>query len=429
MALPRSLMFPGLKPEAVKAEVIQYAVPVAPGSGTTVPAGGAWSHNIPASQKNFFLDPSGTYLRFKVTPSTTGGTTPTVAALGHDFIKSLTLCSSEGQQQQEVINDYAPLYTALRDLCSEPGARMSKDSITLNSDVARQRAPAVISTTTGFEFCIPLLSSIGLLSGLDRMIPVCALSAPLRLDIVLNSANRALAATGAPTTVDYTVSGISLNVTYVRLTDGAMSRINEMTRGVYQWSTSLWKDSAQTHPANQSTNSMQLTSSKCNYAKTLIAVQRLSNTLENSAFYSNIDRQKNYLSSYQWKIGSTVLNQKPVDTTNMGVEAFMQAQRAFSCPTDEDRATLLDATSWIKQGATTPSGSANPGSFVICQELQSYPNQSGMSDGQNTWANQPTIDLVYDSAQLANVGQVLWSFYTECDAVSTVANGQYTIVA
>lgn len=112
-SLPRSLLF-SPKPEAVQASVSQYAVPVANGSSSNVASGGTFSFNIPSSQQNTFLDPSQTYLKFKVTPSFTGGATPTASAFAHDFIKSFTLSSSEGQQAQETINNYSVLHSVLR---------------------------------------------------------------------------------------------------------------------------------------------------------------------------------------------------------------------------------------------------------------------------------------------------------------------------
>lgn len=429
MSLPRSLQFPGLKPEAIKAEVVRYAVPVANGSSPTVASGGTFSFNVAAGQRNHFLDPAGTYLRFKVTPTLTGGATPTCSAHAFDFIKSWTLASSEGQVQQEQINCYSVLMATLRDLCADPSSSKTKDTLMLNSDATRLRAPATISTSTGFEFVMPVLSCIGLLSGNDRLIPVCALSAPLRVDIVLNSALNALACTGTPTGVDYTVSNISLNVQYIKLTDGAMSAVHGMSNGAYQWTTSLWRDSSISHPAATASNVLQLNGSKVSFAKTLIAVQRPANAVEASAFYSNSDRVKNYLSTAQWSIGSTMINGVPLDCTNNAVGPYMEAQRAYSCSTSEDRPTLIDATSWVKQTSTTPSGTAVPGSFALIQELQSYPSQSGMMDGQNTMQNQPFLSIVYDSTQLASVAQATWNLYTECEAVATVSNGMLSIVA
>lgn len=426
-SLPKSLLY-GPKPEAVQASVSQYAVPVANGSSSNVSSGGTFSFNIPSSQQNTFLDPSQTYLKFKVTPSFSGTGTFSASGFAHDFIKSFTLSSSEGQQAQETINNYSVLHSVLRDLCSAPGNRISCDSICINSDPARQRAPNTIDATAGFTFCMPLVSSIGTLSGLDRLFPVCALSAPLRADFVLNSAANALAVTGGPTSADYVVSNISLNLTYVRLTTAAMQQIMSMTKGMFMWSTSLWKDSSITHYQNTGSNTLQLASAKCRAAKTLIAVQRLADNIESNTAYSNTDRIKNYLSTAQWKIGSDYINSKPLDCSSNAVEVFQQAMRAFGVPTSEDRPTQIDITSWVKNTATTVGTTAQPGSFLLCQDIQAFPNQAGMIQGQNTLSNQPYLDLVYDTASIALVKTVLWTLYTECEAVATIVNGQLSIV-
>ena len=423
MSLPKACSFPQLKSSAVASVSTQYAIPVS-NSGSTFNESSSLTFLIPCAQRSTFIDPSNTYLRFRCNVTLTGGTTPTASLHAYDVISSISLASSEGGPVQETVSNYNLLHSALRDICSDVSNSKTSDSLMIGANPALVRSPLAL-TTTYADFAIPLVSILGTLSGFDTYLASMALQHPLALTINLASAAQAIAVTGGATP-SYNITNTSLNMTYVTVSDTAMSSINQMSGGVYQWNSKKWFSGRSVHPAQQATNTVTITA-KAASVSTVIVAMRPSAAEQGAAYYSVQDRIKNYLSTYQFRIGSTFVNSRPVDCSNTGLDAYMQLRRCYASPSAETRPTLCDSTSWVKNAATAVSSSAVPGSFLIAQEMSPFANIPALLSGTDTFSNSPQLDLVFDSTNLANVVAANVDWFMEADCVCSIRDGQLTI--
>jgi hypothetical protein len=117
--------------------------------------------------------------------------------------------------------------------------------------------------------------------------------------------------------------------------------------------------------------------------------------------HSNIERVRNNLSSYQWRIGSAFANPKPVDTTGTNPEGFMEAKRVFGNVTSESNPTQITLKDWIADVTVVPAATraanvADHGSFIIALEAEPFSQSKGaLISGTSTLASSAYLDLVY----------------------------------
>lgn len=404
MSLPAELSYPKLKSSAVSSVATQFSL-TPTNSGSTYAAGSTLSFDIPCGQRCTWLDPTATLLRFTVT-SVLGG-----AAFGWDFLQSLSLYSSAGSTLIEQVNEYAALHTLQRDLATDATAVQFCDTITSNATTSRMRTPGAIAAGGSYTFSIPLISIIGSLSAGQLYLPLHALNAPLRLDLVTAAAVTAMGgiATGTP---DYTISAPSLELTFITISDTAHAQISSMTGGQYTWNSSIWRQYRQVHAASQMSDTLMVPA-RFTSCTALFGIQRESAILTNKLNYSTADRIRNKLASYQVKIGSQFANAKPIDCSALAVDVLQQLKRVYSNATCTGYPTLFSAGYF---NADT-SASTELGSFAIGLELSPFSQVDKLLSGTNTVANNIQIDLNYSSAPLA----ATWDVYVQADALFTVS--------
>lgn len=404
MSLPKALSFPQTKASAVAAVASNFSCK--PITGQTWAPSSTISFDIPCGTRSTWLDTAGTYLMLDVSVSVT--TTGTVQFMGFDFIRSLNLYASAGSQNIESVNEYAVLHGMLRDLCSDHN-NWTSDSLMLGSDPARTRVAATrtISSTapTIFRFAIPLVSILGTLSAGSTYLPLFGLNAPLRLDIGLNSVANATAIVATAAGVGFTVVGASLQMTNVTISDLAQSQIMSMTGGQFNWNSQVWRMHKSVHPAGQVTDTVVIPS-RCDSMRSILVAQRLAANLELGTRLSNYERIRNYLNSYQFRVGSSFANPKPVDTTGLAVEGYMECRKVFGSVSSESCPTLLAALDFSGDAPLAPSaavsvGTVDHGSFVIGLEMQPFSQVQGLISGTSTLANNVYLDLNYSSSVAA----------------------------
>jgi hypothetical protein len=423
MSLPKSLSFPSVKSNAVASVSSVYTCsPV--NSSTNYQPGQIIQFDIPAGIRSQWMDPSQTYLRFTVNVSFTSGTTAAAwQAMPYDFIQNASLYSSAGSKNIEMLQSYSNAHTVLRDLYSDVSNKTS-DSILLNASSTNQRVGSSL-TAGSVTYAIPLASIIGLQSAGSVMLPLHALNAPLRLELTLASAAQALTLTNAPTGIAYQITTPTLSVGLITISDLSQQQITQMTGGVYNFSSVIYRTFRQSQPAGQASNTI-LIPARFSSLRSIMVSQRNASAQENSAAYSVTDRIRNYLQSYQFRVGSSYASQKPIDCTGNAVDAWMALRATLGEHlTAESLPTLLSRSDWTNDGVAVAGG--NPGSFLIAQSLEPFSNQSALLSGTNTSASQCFLELNYDPAQTANIQACVLDAVVAADCLVTIAGGEMNI--
>jgi hypothetical protein len=294
------------------------------------------------------------------------------------------------------------------------------------SDTGVLRASNFQNSGTSYTFILPICSLIGLASADDIYLPLHALNAPLRFEILLHSADHAIQCTGAPTAVSYSITNPSVNMGLVVISDVAQAQISNMTNNVYNWSSTIWRNYREVSPANQTVNSVQI---PCRFGslRAILVALRPSVSQENRLASSVADRVRNYLTSWQFKIGTDYANAKPIDCSGNAVSAYMEAKRVFCGLTSESLPTLIERSAWVKDTATAPSAAAVPGAFMVALEAQPFSNIQNLLSGANTIGQNVYLELNFDSAQAANIVATTIDAFVQCDALATISNGELSI--
>eukprot|EP00611_Tribonema_gayanum_P029761 TRINITY_DN805_c0_g1_i11.p1 TRINITY_DN805_c0_g1~~TRINITY_DN805_c0_g1_i11.p1 ORF type:complete len:432 (-),score=53.93 TRINITY_DN805_c0_g1_i11:908-2203(-) len=429
MSVPSELSFPKLRSAAVAAVSTTYKCTPS-NSGSTWLPGNILQFDIPTGIRCQHLDPAQTYLYFEVTTTIAGLTTPGWQAKPWSFIKQIQVFSSAGSQLLETTGEYGALFDILRTVGSTEDHAKYSDSITMNIDPTRPRqARSMVPDAAGIvKYAIPLTSIIGLQTAGQMYIPTHALSAPLRIEITLNSAGAALAVTGTgtATTITYAVTNPYISCGLITISDVAQSQITQMVNqssgGAYTFNAEIFRNYRNVHPGGQFTNSL-LIPARFSSLKALFTVFRESSTLEDPARYSK-DFIRAYLKNYQLKVGSSWVNPQPVDCTLNAVPAYMELKKTFCGLTNQAMPTLITLADWQKDTSTAPSTSANSGAFIIGVELEPFSNNKLLS-GTSTVGTNMFLDLAFDTTQ--TIPALTVDSFVQADALFTIGGGQMTV--
>jgi hypothetical protein len=265
---------------------------------------------------------------------------------------------------------------------------------------------------------MPIISIFGTLSAGSTFIPLWALNAPCRLDIGLNSNEQAITKVSGFTAASFVITKPHLNLTLVSISDVAQSQIQSMCGNQFLWHSTVWRTHKSIHAALQTTDTITVPA-RVDSLKSILTVQRPTAALETLAYHSNLCRTRNCLSNFQWRIGSSFANPKPVDCTGSAVEAFMDARRVFGNVTSESNPTLIAYKDWtidavVSPAATRTAGNADHGSFLIALEAEPFSqSKGGLISGTSTLASSAYLDLVYSGT----IAAVDITSFVECDAL------------
>lgn len=366
-------------------------------------------------------------MTYTITP-TSSDSADTCQLHAWDPIATLTLQGAQGSVELEQIQQYAAVHAALRDLCSDVANSTTSDSIMINNDPARTRAPLDLASGTAISMALPLVTTLGTLSAGVCYIPVHALSSSLRLTLDLASGPNAArwhkaSAVAGGSTFSYTISNPRLNLEYVEVNAVAQAMIAQAVNNTYSWHATGWKVFRNVHPASQATNSFQI-SGRFDSVRSILMIQRLSAALESANYSSNTERVHNYLSDYQFRIGTQLCNPRAVDCT-VATHPYAELRRIFSNVSTESAPTLLKLSEFMDEdGTATNTALTTPSSWLWGLEAQPFSQVEKLISGTNTLASQIWCDVNYQSAHLADVKAVTVDAAVEVDVLFTVANGQ-----
>jgi hypothetical protein len=394
MSLPKSFAY-GPKSSSVAAIASSYKLMPSNGS-LTFSEGDTIRLDLPAGIRAQYLDTGSSYITFDLTVTLAGGTTPKWAAHPWDCIENLSLYSSAGGQQLESISQYGALYHLLRDFTSDHTASAFYDSIMANSSTSQIKGAAHNNSAVTVRCAFPLLSVMGLISAGDKMIPLCKMRNSPRLELTLAKAGTAITTTGAPSAASYSLSNVRMHLGLITLSDSAQNQIDQMTNGVYSFNAVGWRNFRQTHAAGQLTNSI-LCPARFASTRSLWAIMRGSADLESRAKYSVSERIRNFLDTYQWRVGSRLLPEQPV-SAQLSCEAYANAAQVFGMVNIENAPTQIFKGAWEADASADPSTSVAIGSFAVGLGTQPFAHaDEKLLSGVDTTAVNTFLDLNFKS--------------------------------
>jgi hypothetical protein len=428
MSIPSSLRYPSVKPPAVLSYATTYqASPV--NTAAVYPESTDIVFQIPCGQRNQFLNCANTFIKFSAEVTMTGGTAPKWSALPFDFIKAITVSSSGQSRTVEQNNDYALTHTIMRQCYSDEGNVMTSDSVMLNSNInGALRGAAYEVSGIVISYALPLLSVVGLISNIEHLLPINALrGGNLTLTITLNSALQALATTGAPATLSYSILKPVLHLGLVNVADQAAADIAAIADNVYRWSSVVYKVFRNQHPAGQATGIYPITA-QFSSLKAIMIAMRESSSQENNTRYSINDFVRNKLTSYWLKVNSSYATARAVDTTGNAVEPFMAMRECMgsSAVTSEGVPGLVTRESWTKDASTTVAEDAVVGSFLACNNLSPFSNDS-LTSGTNSVGSQLSVEMQFSPTALNDVKAVNIDSLCIADCVYKIEQGELLV--
>jgi hypothetical protein len=423
MSLPRQLNY-GTKQSCV-ASVSSVFQCQPSNSATNYTPGSTISFDLPVGQRATYLDTSLSYLRFTITPTITGGTSPTWNALGPDFIASQAMYNNAGGTQLEQVSNYNLLHGALRAQCSTFDNVITSDTIMLGGDGKRLRCGADLASGTAFTYCVPILSLMGLATAEDFYLPTCKLGSPLRLEFTLASALSALGVIGGGTP-NYVCTDPIVHMQQIVISDIADREIDNLSKGVFAFNSTIWRNYRNIYPAQQASNSIMIPA-RFTSLRNIIAIQREASIVESATNYSQSDFIKNQLVEYQFSVGSQMANAKPVNCRANAPEAYMELRKLFSGLTSESLPTLITRSEWIKEVSTTVAADASGGSFHLGLQCEPFANVDKLLSGLNSTGSPIYLNLTYNPSQVANIKAAVWDFFVQADCLVQVSNGEMKI--
>ena len=361
-------MLLGLKPSAPKSR--SYRINVAPLNKSTFTPLDQIIIELPTGRKGTWLDQSQSYLKFSVefgstnaVPATAGGAGIYIENSAYSFFQRLDIYNSSNLI--ETINEYGQLCNFLVDtsltqsdkaglstiLGTNPtnvimlGATNVANSLTVNTQVAGDRSGlavasntlANISTAIPYTFCLPLLSGVIGVNA-SKMIPIGKLNSPIRLEMFLSANDDAIYyGTAAGLAAIWQIVNVEFCACYVELQDDMLDFQTEP--GVPNYiSTTTYRQASTYLPSATSGEFTTLVPFRCASLTALYArFRNQTNAVQGvnaSAAYRKSSSINPNLSSYYFRIGSSIYPNKPIYLINgnlvgNGAEGYAELLKSF----------------------------------------------------------------------------------------------------
>lgn len=417
-----------LKPSAVNGRSYRVSVNPSNSSGAGFAPSSTIIWNIPCGmRKNTFIDPASSYVRFSV-KSTSSSATATTSAVGNTLTPTGTAgingCGAfidhnaysifntqtmySGSNQIENISGVNILYSYMLDTNFSYSNALSNSlnygmySPTIDASEIRKgnflaqiafgaaaSASASAYANETNTFSMPLISAL-LGIGATSMVPAYAINDVLRLEILLESAQKALvtagkfddvaAGTNSAVLPTYTVVSAVLELTYIELSDLGMSIVNQTTPSgspIFLVGQSARRNS-QNYPASSQGLYSALIPSKLASLRSIHVLPRRSveDVAPNSySLSSRINPNWEYV---YFSISGVNVPQTPItliNASNTGgfSESLCELNKCFQSLIATDKATLFNANNY-NVAVTGSTGQAQTGVLGPSTGLNSYKN-------------------------------------------------------
>jgi len=286
-------------------------------------------------------------------------------------------------------------------------------SATLGNPRQGQQLTVNASVGQTATFCLPIFSSVaGMFT--DKMVPLYALSDDIRFEILLADKSKAfVAAAGTP---DYRILSFEIVATIVELSDEGMSLVNSMQgdRPIILHATS-WAHNVSNIANGGSGAYSFLIPFRYSSLNSLVCIPRRSTEINGATSYSLSSRVNPNFDNYQWRVGGSVIPNKPIqlinsNTTGGFAEAYIELLRSWHSVSSSDCAGSLPFdyfnvanTAIVNTGVIAPNTTSTSykNGFVIAQELQVFSNRNSLLlSGINTLGQ----NIYFDAAISTSVG-------------------------
>lgn len=430
-SLPSDCLF-NLKPSSMRARQLRCSVPSS--NKSSFNAGDSCVFYIP-SRRNCYLDCSNSYLRYTVANNDTGATC-TFDNNGACVINRLDAFS--GSNLIDSIISYNQLYTYILDVQTNAASSAGLSSMWGTAPVITdQRKGAVIAASGRATICMPLLGVLGI--GSDKFLPLSALSDDIRIELTLESNLIGMVWSAAPASATpyWSIINMQLELTIVEVSDEAESYIRSVTpfdKPIYLHSNS-WRHYASTLPSITG-NYSTLVPIRFASTKSIVLCPRRSVEISSATSYSLSSRANPQISSYFFRIGSSLIPNRAVDLDNVNTtgnysEAFSELIRSWHSLSNTYISTVLNrdyynvgdiALANTNITAINTVGNSYKNGFVIACEMESYSNKNDvLLSGYNTLGSQTFFECNLNATGPAN--SYTLDFFANFDVILVLENG------
>lgn len=450
--IPANLKFQS-KVESAPAR--RYLTQIQP-SGSTGPynPGETITINIP-TRANTALIPSESYLKgqFNLIAVGTAATSSTLESCGwHQFIQRVRVF--HGSNLLEDIDNYGQLAKILYDYQAPEDTVKGRFSITSGTNeefsavgvaaaallntrsVNRGRAIGSFALTVGgvtpasssFPFAINLVSLCGALAG-EKYLPLWEMTAaPLRVELVLQSAlNRAMMVQGGAG-LSFTASGINYCGEFLELPDSAVSAIKAGSSNPVQMVMPSYRSYTNSAllPAGNATQVSFPIPAKFSSLKSIFVASRTTAGLDAQWPSSHCAFGVGSANSigYQFRVGSEVL---PSTQPTSIPEIYSEAVKCFGSLADLQLQPSIDNTAFSLNApntvaSLTEASTEDSGAFLIGIDMEIYQNadKASIFAGTNTNTSDIFAIINYFSGGAVTVLQTAFACY---DQVLVFENG------
>jgi len=402
-----------LKPSASRCRSYRASLP--PINASTFAPGTQMIFMIPGGRRNTYFDNTQSYLKLTISnPDTTATNTMALDRCGACFINRLDVFGNDGSMLLETIQNYNILYNYLLDFqmnaASSFGLSSSLGTGISPTNSITERSGNTIPGGGRLTVCIPILSGvIGTLA--DKCLPLGKLSSDIRLEFTLESMLNSVSYGGAGTTPwssTWSIISAEIEAQIIELSDEAQSMVNSTIAPespIYLHGSSFRSYIGNISSAGQFSI---LISARFASLKTLIVLPRRSQEIAgnyNQPSYTLSSRVNPNISSYWFRIGSSIVPQKAVDLYNTSTcggyaQAFAELLKSWhamnhceagsniSFPEYNVAETAVAADQVIVGKGGTDAATASTSyqnAFAIAQELESFAQRSDvLISGLNT---------------------------------------------
>lgn len=456
--LPKNLKY-GSKVESAGAK--SYRTNVQPQTGSQFNLGDTITINIP-TRANLLLVPTESYLRFDVSPITSGADNTTVrwdACGSHGVIQRIRVW--HGSNLLEDIDNYGLLAKSFFDLQVSTDQAYGKANVLVGtrSDLVLTGTGVAITTSAGVPvrqvnsgdalrkangsailantevtvattYAINLLSLVGSLCK-DNYMPLFALqSAPLRVEIQLVDAlTKCMNVLGtASVTNSNFISRVEYVAQFIELGDQAMAMVQQSLQGPIQFVVPSYRNYQNAFTmSNTTAQTVQMPiPAKFSSLKSLVVTARDKGT--GSATFFPFSTVKNGLASYYFRVGAQVVPTKAPDST---AEMFCEAMKAVGSLADLNHQPSIDKDSYqlaVSVANTVVAESLggtniSSGSFYIGLDLENYcsANKDTIFAGWNSNTDDIYLVMNYDATFAGT--SMRYDAFAMFDAVVVCENG------
>ena len=434
-SLPSECLY-NLAPSAFRSRSYRASVPTS--NKSTFSPGDTAILYIPGGRRNTYLDTTQSYVRFTVKNNDTSNTL-NFDGCGASVINRLDTFS--GSNLISTIQQYNVLYNYILDIQMNQASRIGL-SAAYGFDPTTLRKGNSIGTSGQQTCCIPLLGPMGL--GSLKYIPIGLLCDDVRLELTFEQTQLGMVYSSSTTPVAWSIISCELELCIIELSDEAESYVRSVTPPEHPIYIHIqdWRHYASTVPSGSSGSYSTLVPARFASIKSLVACPRNAASTSGSTTvytsYSVSSRINPNISTYWWRVGSSIMPSKYVvlensNTTGGYGEAFEEVIKAWHSVGSYYISTQIPITYYnvADQGTLTntplqalnASGSTTyQNAFVIAQELESFANKDSLlMSGLNTLSSQVFFECTINTAVGSN--SYVLNFFANFDSILVLENG------